>query len=285
MLFKPKRNYYYLVAGLPDILLDEGKIKSSLTELKTEFQNDLHSEDFSLVQLLFLKHDNNNLLGLIQKSDRVFDENGSFPPSLLEDQIKEIIGVLPSYMNAFISQMQSDEQINNTATPELLLEELFYNYLLSVENEFLQSWFLLQYRMNNLIAAFNAKHHGYQLEEQLVGNDDFVESLQRSNARDFGLTQEFPETDLVLVALENKDLLAREKALDLIRWNWIDEKVFFHYFTIERIIAFMLQFEMAERWLKLDQETGRMMFNTMLEKLNNSYTLPETFSLQYRAAK
>lgn len=285
MLYNQKRNYYYLVAGLPDILLDEGKLKSSLIELRNELQNDLHPEDFALIQLLFLKYDNENLLNIVQKNERPFVEGGNFEQSVLEEQIKEPSGILPSYMNEFVLRMHSEEQELSALSPELLLEEAFFNYLLSLNNEFLQEWYLLQYRINNLIAAINSKRHGYQIEEQIIGNDDFVEALQRSNARDFGLTQEFAETELVVAAMENKDLLAREKSIDQLRWNWIDDKVFFHYFTIERILAFMLQFEIAERWMKLEQETGRSMFESMLNKLNSSYELPETFSLQYKAIK
>ena len=43
-----KRNYYYLVAGFPDIVLDQKKIPFSLAELKQELKYHLHADDYRL---------------------------------------------------------------------------------------------------------------------------------------------------------------------------------------------------------------------------------------------
>ena len=61
-----KRNYYYLVAGFPDIVLDQKKIPFSLAELKQELKYHLHPNDYRLVEYLFLEYDNINFLNLLQ---------------------------------------------------------------------------------------------------------------------------------------------------------------------------------------------------------------------------
>jgi len=41
-----KRNYYYLVAGMPDIVLDQSKISVTLSEFKEELKVNLHPADY-----------------------------------------------------------------------------------------------------------------------------------------------------------------------------------------------------------------------------------------------
>ena len=50
--------YYYLVAGLPDLSLEDGKLNYTLSSFKTELYPDLSEKDKSLVDLLYLKFDN-----------------------------------------------------------------------------------------------------------------------------------------------------------------------------------------------------------------------------------
>ncbi|MDO8898164.1 MAG: DUF2764 family protein [Bacteroidales bacterium] len=281
MLLNSKRAYYYLVAGLPDLLLDEGKIKTTMADIREELLGNLHPDDLTLARVLFLKYDNANLLNILLKNFSEFDERGIYPLSLMEEQIKEPgTGILP-YLSEFITEFKSEDQEVNPKSWENRLEEKFYAYLLSLENDFIRQWYELQLNMGNVLTAINCRYHKIAPELQLIGNNAIVESIMRSNAKDFGLTQEFPEIETILSAWETNDVLSREKVLDTIRWNWIDENVFFHYFTIEKLIAFLLQLEMVERWMKLDYEEGKRLFVKLLDKLGSSYELPEEFTPQH----
>lgn len=69
----------------------------------------------------------------------------------------------------------------------------------------------------------------------------------------------------------------RERKIDLLKWNWLDEESFFNYFTIERIFVFLLQLEMIERWISLDKEKGKELFKAMIQSLKNDVQIPEEF--------
>ena len=56
-----KRNYHYLVAGLPDIIPDQKKVSLTIIDFRQELEYHLHADDFSLIKLLFLPYDNTNL--------------------------------------------------------------------------------------------------------------------------------------------------------------------------------------------------------------------------------
>ncbi len=48
---------------------------------------------------------------------------------------------------------------------------------------------------------------------------------------------------------EIAELVEREKKMDLLRWNWMEDAIFFNYFTVKRIFAFLLKLEMIGRWI------------------------------------
>jgi hypothetical protein len=275
-----KRNYYYLVAGLPDLLLDEGRMKIDMYTLKTEFQHDIHPDDFELVKYLYLKYDNQNLLNLLEKKTFDFDKRGNYLQENLEEQIKEQDGSLPQYMNLFIDSFKNDRQDDAETSWEIVLEKYFYQYLSKLDNEFLNDWFVFQLNTKNVLSAQVCRQFDLRIENQLIGDSEINSNLQRSNARDFGIGQDFPEIEKILSAWESDTLLNREKAIDMINWQWIDEHTFFHYFSIERILGFLLQFEMVERWMGLDRSEGEKMFNLLLDQLGRSYELPNEFKLQ-----
>jgi len=100
------------------------------------------------------------------------------------------------------------------------------------------------------------------------------------------ITQISREKNVPLSELNRKlskirDLLfiEREKRIDLIKWELLDEWTFFYYFTIERIFAYTLKVEIIERWLKLDRETGNKLFSELLNNLETSYEFPKEFIL------
>ncbi len=80
------------------------------------------------------------------------------------------------------------------------------------------------------------------------------EALRTSSARDFGLSGEVDVFESLVKISEITELVEREKKLDALRWNWMEDAIFFDYFTIERIFAFLLKLEMIERWISLDKE-------------------------------
>ena len=279
MIFK--EHYYYLIAGLPDILLDETRSKISVSDLLEEIKTQLHPEDHNLLQVLFLKYDNANLLNLLLKREKAFNEGGIYPQDLLEEQIKEPDDRIHNYLRQFIELFKADDREDQDKTWEVVLEEYYFGFLLDISNEFLREWFRFQLNLKNVTTALSCRKHEIPVESQLIGDNEVVQSILRSNARDFGLTQDFPEVEQILAEWERENILEREKALDSIRWNWIDEHTFFHYFTVEKVIGYLLQLEMVERWMNLDPRKGERMFRELLEKMQSSFELPDEFHLQH----
>lgn len=272
-----KRNYYYLVAGLQDITLDIHKLIFNQLSFKEELKTGVHSEDYRLVEKLFLPYDNINLLNQLEKSNKPFIEKGNYSKDRLEENIKEPKD-LPDYMGRFILAFKNKEPIYPNLSPENELTTLFYDYVLLEKNAFLRSWFRFDLHLRNILTALLARKHKISYEHQILGSDDISESIRKSHARDFGLGSEFETLEALIEISRNEDIQEREKATDQLRWDFLDEATFFNYFTIEKILAFTIKLGLVERWLAIDKDHGQEMFKQLLKELQATYSLPKTFT-------
>jgi hypothetical protein len=134
-------------------------------------------------------------------------------------------------------------------------------------NGFISSWFELNLNVNNILVALTARKHKLEIAPLIVGNTEVSEALRTSGARDFGLSGDVDYLDQVMKLHETQELLEREKKTDTMKWDWIEEANFFHYFTVERLYAFLLRLEMIERWISLDKEKGSQMFRKIIDSL------------------
>ena len=275
--------YYYLVAGLPELTLEDSKLSYTVADFKTEIYPGISSSDQKLIDLLYLKFDNANVLKLLEDKEAAIDLRGNFSA----EELIEYIGVIkeggevhpkdfPSYISAFIS-----DYFNTPAESAVLHEDhlaaLYYEYAMKCGNKFIASWFEFNLTINNILVAFTARKYKWDVAQNIVGDTEVCEALRTSGARDFGLSGEVDCLEQLVKISEITELVEREKKLDSLRWDWIEEATFFNYFTIERIFAFLLQLEMIERWISLDKEKGNQLFRRIIESLKNEVQIPAEF--------
>ena len=274
--------YYYLVAGLPDISLEDGKLSYTISDFRAESYGDLSAKDQALIDLFYLKYDHADLLSLLKDKDAVTQGKGNFSS---EDLLQLIASVkegekpdakFPSYLYDFIAQylaLPADELYK----AENLLASAYYAYAMKSKNPFIASWFEFNLNINNILAAFAARKYKMNVAEVIVGDTDVCEMLRTSNARDFGLSETVDYFEPLQRLVETDDLVEREKKVDQLKWKWLEDASFFHYFTIERLFVFLLQLEMIERWISLDKEKGNELFRQMIQYLKEEVQIPEEF--------
>lgn len=275
--------YYYLVAGLPDLTLEDSKLSYTVADFKTEIYTGLSATDQKLLDLFYMKFDNLNVLKLLKDKDSVIDTRGNFS----SEELTEYITLLkeggeisakkfPTYLATFISDYFNTPP-ENSALLEDHLAALYYDYAMKCGNKFVASWFEFNLTINNIIIALTARKYKWDIASNIVGNTEICEALRTSGARDFGLSGEVDFFDKLAKINEITELLEREKKLDTLRWNWIEDAIFFDYFSIERIFAFLLKLEMIERWISLDKERGNQLFRSIIESLKNDVQIPAEF--------
>ena len=275
------RNYYYLVAGLPELFMGQNKRPFELAVFRSELRDFLHPDDYRLVELLFLPYDHLNLLNLLRKKNAPFHPLGTCSQDELEEAIREPAEA-PIYFRTFIERFKEEAGSRQDQAWENQLADLYYEYVSSSSNPFLRTWFSLEKNLRNILTAYNCRKFGLPAENELVGQGELIESLKKSQARDFGLSGEVDFMDRLLSILDNRHLLEREKGLDLLRWTYLDELTTFHYFSIEVILSYVIKLLIIERWLTLDRSTGEALFGRFLEDLKNSYEFPTEYTTYER---
>ncbi len=275
--------YYYLVAGLPELTLEDSKLSYTVADFKTEFYSSLTEKDKRLIDLFYLKYDNANVLKLLKDKDAPIDSRGNYSAAELTEYISQLKDgdevpdrVFPSYLSTFIKEyftmtLEDDSMYENR------LAALYYAYSMKCNNKFVSSWFAFNLIINNVLVALTARKYKMDVAPLIVGDTEVCDALRTSNARDFGLSSEVDSLDQLMKISETEELVEREKKIDQLRWNWMEEATFFNYFTVERLFDFLLKLEMIERWISLDKEKGNQLFRSLIAALKDEVQIPAEF--------
>lgn len=274
--------YYYLVTGLPDISLEDGKLSYTVDSFKSEIYPDLSEKDKNIIDLFYLKFDNDNLLHLLKDKEYVVKRTGTFSA----DELLSLIDTIkdgdipdrkcPSYFSKFISEYLALAPEDAYRASDMLTSD-YYSYAMRTKNSFVSAWFEFNLNLNNIQSAISARKYKIDVASTIVGDTDVCEMLRTSNARDFGLGDTLPYLENIQRISEIDDLLEREKKVDQLKWNWMEDESFFNYFTVERLFVFLLQLEMIERWISLDKDKGNELFRALIQSLKDDVQIPEEF--------
>jgi hypothetical protein len=275
-------NYYCLVAGLPDLRIDETKGLFEPVELVAEIDPQLSPADRAYLRLLMAGYDNRNFLSYLRKKDALLDPSGS----LNQDDWAQLVKImdendhpvderlLPYWIDYY--RMNHEDEIDAKGIArEDYLAGLYYSYAMKSDNEFVRRWFEFNLDLNNLLIAVMCRKHQLDVSTLVIGTNEIAAILRSSHARDYGISGLFDQLELVLRIAEEPNLLEREKKLDALRWNWLEEQTFFNYFTVEKVLAFVLRTEMLHRWKLLSREQGEVVFRDLLESLKQGIELQE----------
>ena len=269
--------YYYLVSGLPDISLDDGKLAYTVADFRAEMEATLSAKDQKLIDLFFLKYDNANLLACLKEADAPLDPRGRITREQFEAVYKALKEeeklpkdeAIPAYHVTFIQRYLAEEQSEQKGEKaqvswEDQLAALYYEAAMKAPNPFVAGWFELNLNINNVLTAITCRKYGFDKSLYIVGHNEIAEQIRTSNARDFGLSDAVEYLPELQRIAEETDLYARERKIDLLKWKWLEDQTFFKTFDMERVFAYLLQLEMIERWVDLDKVRGERTFRELV---------------------
>ena len=93
------------------------------------------------------------------------------------------------------------------------------------------------------------------------------------NATTVPMDEDLPEFDQkpeVDAILETDDILGRERALDNFYWKAADALTVLDVFDLDLILAFVVKLKQVERWLRLDEATGRELFRKLVKEIKEN---------------
>ena len=280
-----KQNYYYLIAGLPELSLDDNKLNLTVRDFRELYYPELAADDRALLDLVYLSYDNADLLLLIKDKEAQLGEEGLYS----RDELLAIIEAAraeeapeckcPRYMYDFVVETESEENAAEGQFPEDRLAQLYYAYAMNQGNAFVARWFEFNLNLNNFLTAITARRYKLDAKSLIVGDNEVAKALRTSNSRDFGLTGVMDSFEEILRISELENLVERERRLDVFKWEWMEEASFFDYFSVEKLFAFLIKVQIIERWISLDAEAGGEMLRSMIQQLKEEVKVPQEFTI------
>ena len=282
MLFK--NQYYYFVAGLPELFFDMTRLPFSLEEFKTELYKELKKPDRKLIDNYFLNYDNKNFLAFLNNPEHSFDTLGSLDKELFSNALNEWENNeknpgknLPKLYNKFFQlwfEKNKDEDIRNDW--ETVLTQLYIEYGLEIKNSLISRWFEFNLNIGNILSAIYARKYKLNIANSLVGDNLIVQKIKENSlAKDFGLGEYVNYIEDVLRVSEEEDIYERERKIDKIRWDWLEENTIFDYFNIEYLFAYLCKLQILKRWVNLNAEEGERVFRELIHNLKKEVTVSD----------
>lgn len=278
-----KRLYHFYVASLYDLSFDDGKNLVSLTDFRSEMKENLHPKDYHLASLLFMPYDNKNLLRFIAGKEGQHDDHGNFSREDFEEQVElldsiiKVEDILPSYMVAVISDWLAAEKSIDLIEAEKRLAEGYFQMVKDSGSNFLRKWSEFELDVNNILVLKNSMELQIDATDQIVGSNQLTEELRVISRRksDFRIPPEPDYATQIFNTAGETEFLEREIKIDQIRWNYINDLIFFEYFTIDFILGYLVKLSIALRWKELIPEKGEEMLKRLVTELKEKDSKPE----------
>lgn len=180
-----------------------------------------------------------------------------------EDLLEQMQQQMPSRDWALVSLLQAraeDEVLPEDEEPSPLSEldrktrQLYLRGMQS-KNAFVRDWFRFNMDLNNVLVMQICRKHGFDPDKSLLGE----------------LPEDMPAEVEALSRIDN--LYEREKALDALRWDWLEERTLMCYFEVENVLAYYLQCEILHRWDNLTVEEGQRIFKAIVADMKKGVSL------------
>jgi hypothetical protein len=258
-------NYYYLATVLPKLTLGE-KPEITFQEFITLLKENLSDADYDKTRKLRWFYDLLNIKAHWKKDP--LDYWGNLDEVQLEDALLAREGELPDYFYRFLDEYENKDQ-RLKYFPKILTE---YFVVESKNNMgFLKKLRSFERDLRLVMTAFRARELNRDLASELQfedPEDDIVaQLLAQRDAKVFEPPQGF-EDFKVLLEKNYSNPLQLQKAIIEYVFNWIEEALEFDYFSIDRILGYMIQFILVEKIMGLDKNKGLKVLDTIVKEVS-----------------
>lgn len=272
------KSYYTLVAGFREYALDAETKGFSLEEILTEVEESLTTSDWKKVQLLYAYYDCENLAARHSGSSS-HNSLGGLTAEQVSEQLKNptlLPDAIAKVVRAYAAPDGEDAEGLDMDRPfAVALFAAYYDLCSASSSRFLREWSEADRTLRNVIAALVAREKNLTVDSVTVGGGEIVEQLHRSSAADFGLRGELSYIDSLIAAMDEQNMLEKERKIDLIRWSVVSELSTFDYFTLDAVMAYLVKVNIVARWAKLDAKRGREMFDKLMSELDGKDLVKE----------
>lgn len=133
--------------------------------------------------------------------------------------------------------------------------EEFYTETAASKNKFIKEFFAFDKEVRNLKVIRLAEKFSLEADKYLVGKPDYY----------------FEDKGKILTILNNDNIVERERLLDKILWDKVNDITAFDFFNLDVILAFLIKAHITDRWCKMDKAKGAEFFKQLVNEVRGTF--------------
>lgn len=248
------KNYYYIGTILPDLSFD-AMPEMSLHDLNDLLRDNLSPHDFKLTETARHLFDISNIRSIWLGEE--LDPWGNLDENELEEALLNLEG-LPDFVYEFLAAYDKKED-RLTHFPQLIAT-FFQKASKELPKGFLRDYLNFEKELRLVFIPFRAKKLKRDLARELQYEDPeddlIVQLLSQKDAKEYEPPEKYHDLKVIFEKYADDPLNLR-KAIDQYRFNTIENMVdMTDVFSINRILAFMAQLMIVQKWFELDTKRG-----------------------------
>lgn len=254
--------YIFTTSSLPPLTIGEAP-EITFEELDTLLYENLNPRDYKQTEILRLLYDILNIRAL-WKGDP-FDPHGNLDENDLEEALVDQTN-LPWYVKDFLDTYKTKEE-RLKFFPILISQ--FFKEEIKRADPFLKEYLDFERKLQLVLVGFRAKKLKRNLEKELQFEDPhedlIAQILAQKNAPEFEPPEGFEELKAIFEAHQDNPIKLYQSLMEF-RFDKIEQMMGNDTFSFSKILGFMAELIIVEKWMELDQKKGMEIIDEILEK-------------------
>jgi hypothetical protein len=192
-----------------------------------------------------------------------------FPISRI--RLEDRLGILEEEAGKFVETIIAllDFETTDSAISEAKANALFTKASEGIDDQDLKDILAVVINVRDIVAALRARKLDRPFPS-LLG--EYKKHIHRNwNRTDFRLGQRFSWIMELHYYIEGDEILAAERKISAIIWSEVHRRGERHFFTLHALLAYLIQWQIADGWAARDLEKGKKRFGTLLEETLKGY--------------
>lgn len=256
--------YYFLGTLLPELRVGEPP-EIGFRDYELLLKENLSNEDFAKARTLRHLYDILNIR-LYWKGEPL-DPLGNYDESELEEAFA-IQNMLPPYIFDYANKYQSQEE-RLRHFPELL--SIFFSKEIERASGFFKEYLILERELRLVLLAFRAKklNRDLYIDLQYENPEDplIAQILAQKDAQSYEPPEKYQELKAIFEQYNNTPL-ELQKALFEFRIAKIEQMLGLDFFSTDRILAYLFELILIEKWQQMDKQKGLQIVDSMLKEIS-----------------
>lgn len=255
------KEYYFVAASLPPLQIGK-PAEISFADFDRLLKLNLSDHDYEQALAIRRYSDLQNIRNFLNGEE--LDPHGIYNEKEIEGALLSRVGY-PAYVFDYLDKYENTEdRLKNM--PELL--SVHYQKEIKHASGFLKEYMQFERDWRRIFAVLRAKKMGRDVAEELKYEDPndtlMMQILEEKDAKSFEPPPQY--SDLKAIFEEHSDSpMGLHQALYEYRFQKIDQMCGIELFTLERILGYMIQLILVEKWEKLDQKKGLNFIDNLIK--------------------